>query len=166
MKPVGNMGQGDSDASVPMVASPESIGRPVDARWKGDVATIDTLTDPWRKLERDFQGYAANPLMLGDVVLYPNVGEPVRKAEKAMMLFFVMSSKSKAVPKATLEVLRGDTVLAILPVALDAADAHGTIGQLARLPTDAFPAGDYVLRLDVSAGGERQIRETQVRLTE
>jgi hypothetical protein len=107
-----------------------------------------------------------NPLMLGDVVLYPNLGEPVRKADKAITLFFVTSSKSKAAPTATLEVLLGDKVLASLPVALDPPDAHGTIRQLARLPSDALATGDYVLRLAVSAGAERQIREAQVRLTE
>jgi hypothetical protein len=107
-----------------------------------------------------------NPLMLGDVVMYPNIGEPVRKADKAITLFFVVSSKSKAVPTATLEVLFDGRVLASLPVALDAPDAHGTIRQLAQLPTDALPAGDYVLRLAVSTGGERQVREAQVRLSQ
>jgi VWFA-related protein len=107
-----------------------------------------------------------NPLMLNDVVLYPNLGEPVRKADQAITLFFVTSSKSKAVPMATLELLVGDKVLATLPVALDAPDAHGTVHQLAQFPTDALPPDDYVLRLVVGAGGERQIREAQVRLTQ
>jgi hypothetical protein len=106
-----------------------------------------------------------NPLMLNDVVLYPNLGDPVRKADQAITLFFVTSSKSKAVPTATLEVLVGENVLASLPVVLDAPDVHGTIRQLTQLPTDPLPPGDYVLRLVVSAGGERQIREAQVRLT-
>jgi VWFA-related protein len=107
-----------------------------------------------------------NPLMMGDVVLYPNIGEPVRKGDKAITLFFVMSSKSKALPAATLEVVLGDKVLASLPVALDAPDAHGTIRQLAQLPTAALPAADYLLRLAIHVGGERQVREAQVRLSE
>ncbi len=109
---------------------------------------------------------AENPLVMGDVLLYPNIGEPVRKAEKAITLFFVVSSKSRAIPSATLELLLGGEVLARIAVALDAPDGHGTIRQLAQLPTGALGAGDYVLRLTVSAGHERQVREAQVRLTE
>lgn len=107
-----------------------------------------------------------NPLMMGDVVLYPNIGEPVRKADNAVTFFFCISLKSKIAPAATLDVLLGEKVLATLAVALDAPDAHGTIRQLAQLPTGPLPPGDYVLRLTVSAGGDRHIREVQMRLTQ
>jgi VWFA-related protein len=106
-----------------------------------------------------------NPLMMRDVVLYPNVGEPVRKAENAVTLFFALSSKPNAMPTAALDVLLGDKVLASVPVPLDTPDTHGTIRQLTQLPTAALPTGDYALRLTVSAAGERQVREAKLRLT-
>jgi VWFA-related protein len=105
-----------------------------------------------------------NPLAFADVLLYPNLGEPVSKEEKAITLFFTIAVKSRSVPAATLEVVRGAEVIASIPVPLDPPDARGTIRQIAQVPSAALPAGDYLLRLVVSSGEERHIREAQIRL--
>ena len=82
------------------------------------------------------------------------------------MVFFTVTSRAQSVPAATLEVLRGAEMVAQIPVGLDPPDARGTIRQLTQLPIAALPAGDYLLRLIVSSGEERQFREAQVRLSE
>jgi len=106
-----------------------------------------------------------NPLAFADVILYPNLGEPVLKNESAITLFFSLAFKPPSAPTATIEVLRGAETVARIPVPLDPPDARGTIRQLAQLPIAALSAGDYLLRLVVSSGEERHIREAQIRLT-
>ena len=105
-----------------------------------------------------------NPLYLRDVLIYPNLGEPIRKEEATVTLFFAIAASPPGPSAATLEIERAGQTLAALPIELDPADATGRIRQLARLPTAALAAGDYTLRLIVTHGGERALREAHFRL--
>jgi hypothetical protein len=107
-----------------------------------------------------------NPLYVGDVLLYPNLGEPIRKADKVLTLFFVISSKGSVPKEAMLEVIREGQTPATVLVKLDAADSEGRIRQLAQLPTSTLTPGEYVLRLIVTQGRERALRVAQLRLTQ
>jgi hypothetical protein len=65
-------------------------------------------------------------------------------------------------PTALLEIVRGEATRAALPVPLDPPDANGRIQQVFQLPVEGLDAGDYALRLTVSQGTRREIREARV----
>jgi VWFA-related protein len=101
-----------------------------------------------------------NPLFVGDVVIYPNLGEPIRKSrEKALTFFIVITAGSGAAPQATVEILGDDRVVAHAATALPAADPSGRIQHIAQVPVEALSPGRYTLRLTVSQGNRRAVRE-------
>jgi VWFA-related protein len=99
-----------------------------------------------------------NPLRVGDVLLYPNLGEPVRRSETAT-LYFALTPGPGATPQADLEVLSDAAPPTRVPLTLDAPDAHGVIHQLARLPLAALAPGSYTLRLTVHQGEATATRD-------
>lgn len=107
-----------------------------------------------------------NPLYVGNVLLYPNLEEPIRRVDKAVTLFFIVSSKGSVPKEATLEVIGEGRILASVRVKLDAADSGGRIRQLAQLPISALTPGEYTLRLIVTHGRQRALRVAQFRLME
>jgi hypothetical protein len=51
---------------------------------------------------------ADNPMYVGDVLIYPNLGEPVRwSQEKALTFYVVVIPARGAVPRAMLEIVGG-----------------------------------------------------------
>ena len=102
-----------------------------------------------------------NPLYFGDAVIYPNMGEPLVKArDKAVTFYVVVAAGVLVTPSATLEVLRGAEVVARSPVALPQPDTSGRIAHVAQVPLDALPPGRYTLRLTVTQGNQKEVRET------
>jgi VWFA-related protein len=94
-----------------------------------------------------------NPLRLGEMLLYPNVGSPLSKAKSKQMSFYATLNTSGTAPtKATIEILQKGQKLAELPVDLPAADASGRIQFANSLPLEAFPPGAYELKLAVTDG--------------
>lgn len=109
---------------------------------------------------------ADNPLLVKDVVLYPNLGEPVSKAARELGFYFVVYPAAEGpAPESTLELLLNDTAVAQVPMPLPAADASGRIQQTGRLPLDQIPPGSYELRVVVKQGGAQVVRSTFVRIT-
>jgi hypothetical protein len=102
-----------------------------------------------------------HPLIVGDVLLYPNVGEPVSKAAKAMTLYLVVGSTSANTPQADLELLHDGAAIAKVAVSFDA-PLDGLTKQLWRLPLEAIPPGEYTWRVTVHDGASRAVRETGV----
>jgi len=101
-----------------------------------------------------------NPLYFGDVVIYPNMGEPLVKARDKAVTFYVVVPGVLGTPSATLEVLGGAEVVARSPVALPQPDPSGRIAHVAQVPLDALPPGRYTIRLTVSQGNQKEVRET------
>jgi hypothetical protein len=102
-----------------------------------------------------------NPLYFGEVVIYPNMGEALVKArDKALTFYVVVAPGVLVTPSATLEVLRGAEVVARSPVALPQPDTSGRIAHVAQVPLDALPPGRYTLRLTVTHGNQKEVRET------
>lgn len=113
--------------------------------------------------ERD----AANPLFYDDLLLYPNLGEPLSKsAGQALPFYFVVSPAPGGTPTAVLEVLRGGQAIGQVPVQLSPAKPDGRIQQVGQLPLASFPPGDYELRVTVSQGDERQARSAGFKVVE
>ena len=105
--------------------------------------------------ERD----ATNPLYFGELLLYPNLGEPLSKAsEKELTFAFSVWPGKTGVSQATLVLARGGADVATLPLVLDKPDATGRIQQVGRLPLAPIPPGTYELRLTLEAGGEKVSR--------
>jgi len=108
-----------------------------------------------------------NPLLVNDLVLYPNLGEPVSKAAKEVGFYFVVyPAAGKPVPECVLELLDGNgAAVGRLPLPLGRPDASGRIQQAGRLPLDALAPGTYDLRVAVTQGSEQVSRSTVLRIT-
>jgi hypothetical protein len=109
---------------------------------------------------------AGNPFLVGDMLLYPNLGEPVRKQDTQEVGFFltVYPGKKDADVKATLELVQNGRLLAQSPLTLGERDPFGRVQQVSRLPIAELPPGNYDLRIVVSQGDQRLLRSTTVRI--
>jgi VWFA-related protein len=110
---------------------------------------------------------AGNPFLVGDTLLYPNFGEPLRKSADQQLPFFVTvyplkGSKAEGI----VELAQGAKLLAQLPLPMIEPDAAGRIQQVSRLPLATIPAGTYELRVIVSQGKQRLVRSAMVRIVD
>jgi hypothetical protein len=107
-----------------------------------------------------------NPLLVGDTVIYPNLGEPVSKQSKEVGFFFtVYPAKTGPAPQAELNLLNNGKLLAQLPLPLAAPDL-GRIQQAGRLPIDQLAPGTYELQVVVRQGNTQLSRNTMLRIIE
>ena len=110
---------------------------------------------------------AENPLMVKDVVLYPNLGEPVSKGSKEVAFYFAAYPiKGGPAAESTIELLQDGKLVAQFPMPLPAADASGRVQQTGRLPLDQLAAGTYDLRAIVKQGSEQVFRSTMLRIVD
>lgn len=110
---------------------------------------------------------AGNPFLVGDMLLYPNMGDPVRKsATPEIGFFFTVYPAKGGTPQAFLEVLQNGAALAKLPLPLNEPDSAGRIQQVSRVATAALSAGTYDLRLVVTQGQQQISRSTIVRIVD
>jgi hypothetical protein len=94
-----------------------------------------------------------NPLYVGDTLLYPNMGTPLKAGvDKELPFYFTIYLGPGDDPKATLEVLQNARPLAKVPLGLDAPDEARRIQQVSRIPIDALTPGSYELRVTVRQG--------------
>jgi VWFA-related protein len=94
-----------------------------------------------------------SPFLVGDqLMVYPNLGEPVHKSAKQMGFYFnVYTAKgSTEAPNLTLEVLQNNKSVAKVPLKLGAPDAKGRIQYASALPLDSLNPGTYELKISVS----------------
>lgn len=103
---------------------------------------------------------SALPFYYGDMLLYPNAGEPLRKGHDTELMFYFAFYGSAAAPTATLDILHSGGSLASTPLELPRAAAGERIQHVGRLPIEKFPAGTYELRLRLRTGNEEQLRTT------
>jgi VWFA-related protein len=97
---------------------------------------------------------AGHPLLTGDVLLHPNLGEPVSKSASKELGFYFAAYPAKGGPPAesTIELMLNGQRVAQLPMPLPAADASGRVQQVGRLPLDQIAPGTYQLRAIVTQG--------------
>lgn len=112
--------------------------------------------------ERDPQ----HPLQYGELLLYPNLGEPLRKGVDNELAFFVTVYPHRPDDRleASVELLHSGRSLGAVPVTLPPADPSGRIQYVGRLPLDPLAPGVYQLRLSVSGGDHRVSRSAAVRI--
>lgn len=108
---------------------------------------------------------ADNPLQVRDRLIYPNLGEPLRRRRGDTVAFYVTIVPSGAEPvEARLHVIQAGHVVAELPVPLEAADASGRLQQVSQIPAGGLGTADYQFRLVVKQGAAQQVREAGFRV--
>jgi len=91
---------------------------------------------------------------IGDVMIYPNLGEAFKKSAKQVGFYFVvyLAKGSKPISEFTLQVTQGKTMVADFPLKLGAPDAQGRIAYASALPIDGLNPGTYALKITVKDG--------------
>jgi VWFA-related protein len=97
-----------------------------------------------------------SPFVVGDqVLIYPNLGEAVRKAANSQKMGFYfniyLAKEDKTVPRLTLEVLQSGKFIARVQISnLTPPDKEGRIQYASALPLDSLQPGSYELKISVS----------------
>ncbi|HEU4387992.1 MAG TPA: hypothetical protein VFV34_09365, partial [Blastocatellia bacterium] len=98
---------------------------------------------------------AFNPLHVGQMLLYPNLGEPFQKATYKQLPFLLtvyVPKGSSEKPSLMIELRQKGSALGQIPAELPPADDAGRIQYSGRLPLENFPPGQYELRMSVKSG--------------
>lgn len=110
------------------------------------------------------EGGPAGPLRYGDVLLYPHLGQPLRRAAGQALAFFVTAWPAVERPgvEARVEVVRGGTTVAATAPARLRPDADGRIRLASSLPLERLAPGAYELRVTLSDGTDAETRTAHV----
>ena len=122
------------------------------------VSLINRIEQIKEKLESPFQ--------LGEVMVYPNLGEPIKKSAQKLGFFFtVYPAKGKVdATKLNLELTSSGKSFANFPLKLTAPDATGRIQFASALPLDSLNPGVYELKITVKDGVTTMTRSTSFTL--
>jgi len=109
-----------------------------------------------------------NPLFFGETIVYPNMGQPFRKASQALGFFFtIYGAEGAAAPRtASLEVYRDGARAGQVTADLPAPDATGRIQYAGALPLQAFTPGSYTLKVTAGTGPAADSRQTPFTVVE
>ena len=108
-----------------------------------------------------------NPLYVDDMLIYPNLGSPLRKGTDHELAFFFTAYPGRGVGEklaGTVELLHDARVLARAPMELRDPDAAGRVQQITRLPIDELAPGRYQLRVLVQQGSTTVARSAEFRI--
>lgn len=104
---------------------------------------------------------------VGDLMLYPNMGQALHKAGSkglSMFLTIYQAKGATAAAKMIIELDQAGQPLGQLPVQLPAADQSGRIQYTGTIPLDAFPPGEYELKATISDGVTKAMRSEHFRV--
>jgi len=110
-----------------------------------------------------------NPFHLGDVLVYPNLGESVRKsASKQLACYFTVyvSRSTTSAPKLSIEIVRSQKAMVKIDPALPPPDQSGRIQYANALALDAFLPGEYELKVTVNDGKDSVTRSETFSVTQ
>jgi VWFA-related protein len=108
-----------------------------------------------------------HPLHFGEIVVYPNLGEPLRKSVAKQLAFFFTAWPAQGSTeklKLTIEVIQNGHSLGQIPAELPAADDQGRVKYASALPLDNFQPGSYELKVTVKDGQSSLSRAAQFNL--
>ena len=102
-----------------------------------------------------------NPLFIDDVVIYPNLGEPLpASANLNLTCFLSLAGLAGASPDVAVELVRGGARVAQGSLSLPVADASGRVRYLGQISVGAVrEPGSYTLRLTFTKHGRSVVRE-------
>jgi len=95
----------------------------------------------------------------GDVVLVPNMGEPVPGGPPLVVAFQAVADRRRGALSGSLDLKRNGAVVTSLPLQLPEPKDDGLVRFATRFPTDKLDAGSYVLMLTVKQGKASVERE-------
>ena len=108
------------------------------------------------------------PFQFGEVLVYPNLGEPVSKSASKQLTVFVTVYTPKDnsnAPKLELVITRSGRAVGQLSYDLQAPDQNGRIQYASAISLEKFQPGDYELRLTVQQGDRRTSRSEHIVVT-
>jgi VWFA-related protein len=111
---------------------------------------------------------ARHPFQFGEVIVYPNLGEPVSKSvNKDMTVFVTVYAPQGEVtaPKLKLEIAKSSRVVGQLSFNLSAPDKTGRIQYASAISLDKFQPGEYELKISVQDGTGTAVRTEHVQVT-
>jgi VWFA-related protein len=111
---------------------------------------------------------APNPFHFGELLLYPNMGEPVRKSAGKNLAFFVTVYPPRGVASAAklkIEITQKGRTLGQSSNDLPAPDADGRIQYASALPIDKYAPGDYELKVTVQDAHDTVTRTEKFTIT-
>jgi VWFA-related protein len=112
----------------------------------------------------------AHPLIVGDRILRPLLGEPLSKSSAKELTFYFVAYPAAGAgagagrSEATVELLSNAQPIATAPLQLDAPDTSGRIPHVSRLPLEALTPGTYELRVRLRQGASTALRTLQFRV--
>ena len=107
------------------------------------------------------------PFRFGELLVYPNLGETVKKSVTKELAFFITAwpAKGSQTPlKLTLQILQNNKPLGQTSADLPAPDAQGQIKYASAIPLDKFQPGVFELKVTVSDGKNNVSRSTEFTL--
>jgi VWFA-related protein len=108
-----------------------------------------------------------NPLLVNDVVLHPNMGDPIAKSAKEVGFYFsVYPAAGQPEPVLMIHLLQNEKLIAQVPMNGAPADRAGRMQQLGRLPIDQLAPGTYELRAIAKQGSNQLFRSALLRIVE
>lgn len=104
-----------------------------------------------------------SPFKIGELMLYPYLGEPISKAAQQVIFYFTIypPTLSTFTPQLTVELLQGGKTLAAVPLKLPAPFETGRIPYVGNLPLGSLSPGEYDLRVTVRGDKGSAIRTTK-----
>ena len=110
---------------------------------------------------------AGNPLMVRDVVIYPNLGDGVSKAAKDVGFYFAAYPVAGGpAAESIIELVQNGTPIARIPMPMSEADDTGRVQQVGRLPLADLAPGTYDLRAIVKQGADQIVRSVLLRVVD
>lgn len=103
------------------------------------------------------------PFHFGELVVYPNLGEPVVKSVAKQLAFFFTAwpAKGSTTPlQLTMEILQNSRPVGKTSAQLPAADELGQIKYASSFPLDKFQPGNYELKITVGDSANSSSRST------
>jgi VWFA-related protein len=107
----------------------------------------------------------APPLYVGRSLLYPHVGEPIRRSGASELPFYFVLYGNVQGLTASAQLLQNGKVLAEAPVQLPRSSGP-RVQHVGRLPIGTLPAGTYELRIRVTDGKREESRTAYFTLRE
>ena len=103
------------------------------------------------------------PFRFGELLVYPNLGQPIAKSVAPQLAFFFTAWPAKGSTEpllVTIEILQNQRSLVKTPGQLPAPDEQGQIKYASSFPLDKFQPGAYELKVTVGDGKSSVTRST------
>jgi VWFA-related protein len=104
------------------------------------------------------------PFHFGELLVYPNLGEPILKSQAKQLTFFLTAWPAKGsgdTLKVAVEILQNNRKVGQTAAQLPEADQQGRIKYASALPLDSFQPGAYELKITVSDSKTSVSRSTR-----